>query len=71
MWLSFLTFWGLGILTFGGKFPYLSGLVFFRLRVSNCYVLGVKDSYVWGLVFLPLGVTDSYVWRLVITTFGG
>ena len=37
---SFFTFWGLVILTFGGYFS---------------YVLVVSNSYVWGLVFLRFG----------------
>ena len=27
--------------------------------------LGASNSYVWGLVFLPLWVSDCYVSRLV------
>ena len=33
--------------------------------------LGVRNSYVWRLVFLRLGVRNSYVWGLGILTFGG
>ena len=33
-------------------------------------MFGVKDSYVWGLVFLGLGVSNSYVWGLVFLCMG-
>ena len=35
------------------------------------FTFGVRNSYVWGLVFLRLVVRNSYVWGLVILTFGG
>ena len=31
---------------------------------------GVRDSYVLGLVFLPLEISNYYVWGLGIFTFG-
>ena len=84
MGVSFLTFWGLGnltfgayffyvlglvILTFGCKFSYC-GLVFLRLVVSNSYVLGVSDSYVLELVFLRFGDSNSFVRGLFFLRFG-
>ena len=34
------------------------------------YVLGVSNSYVWGLVFLRLGDSNSYVWGLFFLRLG-
>ena len=45
----------LGILTFGGW---------------EILRLGVKNSFVWWLVFLRLGVRNSYVWGLVFLRLG-
>ena len=47
--------------------------------VVSFFTFADSNSYVWGLVFLPLGVSISYVlglvflyvWGLVILTFGG
>ena len=41
-----------------------------RLGVSFIYVLGVSDSYIWGLVFLRLGVSASYVLGLIFLRLG-
>ena len=38
--------------------------------VKFSYVLVVRDSYGWGLVFLPLGVRDSYLLGLVFLRLG-
>ena len=57
--------------TFGGKFSYVFGLDFLRLKVSNSYVWGVSNSNDWKFVFLCLRVNYSYLFVLVILTFGG
>ena len=54
---------GVSFLTFGDK-------GFFRLRVSFFLGGGVRDSYVWGLVFLHLGVSFFYVWGLIFLRLG-
>ena len=33
--------------------------------------LGLRDSYVWGLVFLRFGVSNSQVWELVLFVMFG
>ena len=39
---------------------YVRGLVFLRLGVRDSYVWGLV-SYVWRFIFLRLGVSKSYV----------
>ena len=53
---------GVSFLTFGGSNSYVWELVFL--------CLGVRDSYLGGLVFLRLGVSNCYVWELVFLCLG-